>query len=259
MDLNRLNDFFRPDEIEFRIGATNSNKTKGIALAYVTNRAIQNRLDEVCGKENWKNEYKQWGDGAQICGISILINGEWITKWDGAENPKTEPVKGGLSNSMKRAAVQWGIGRYLYDIPNRWFDIVPYGKNSYKFKYTPTLPDEFLPKGVKNEGYIADVATPEDEIINDLLSDENSLITESQLQLLTEIVIVNHLNTDKIKKYFKINKLEDMTQRQFNDYIDLLQTQMTGFKMPKVKKSLNVDKEQKELDEINSLFGGGKK
>mgnify|MGYP002508284444 CR=1 FL=1 len=27
-----------------------------------------------------------------------------------------EPIKGGLSDSMKRAAVQWGIGRVLYNM-----------------------------------------------------------------------------------------------------------------------------------------------
>lgn len=43
---------FDENEIEFRVGATNSDKTMGLALAYVQARAIQNRLDEVLGFDN---------------------------------------------------------------------------------------------------------------------------------------------------------------------------------------------------------------
>jgi hypothetical protein len=260
LNLDRLKDFFRPDEIEFRIGATNHDKTKGIALAYVTNRAIQNRLDEVCGPENWRNEYKPWKENSQICGISIYDTekGEWITKWDGAEDTKTEPVKGGLSGAMKRAAVQWGIGRYLYDIPNVWVEIVPVGK-SYKFKNTPTLPPEFLPAGAKNEGYLADVATDEDEALNEMLTNSNATITDSQKNLLSEIILVNHIDVEKIKKHYKIKSLDVMTQSQFTSYIELLQEKMPGFKLPKAKPTLNVKKEKEQLDEINQLLGGGAK
>ena len=57
-------------------------------LAYVTNRAIMKRLDTVCGKGNWKrNEYKDLPNNAGVqCGISIKIDGEWVTKWDAAPN-----------------------------------------------------------------------------------------------------------------------------------------------------------------------------
>lgn len=111
-------------DIEWCVGATTKDKTRGLAVPYVTNRAIQQRLDQAVGPENWKNEFKPWHrfngkDGeiiGQLCGISIYFadRKEWICKWDGAENSDFEPVKGGLSDSMKRAAVQWSIGRYLY-------------------------------------------------------------------------------------------------------------------------------------------------
>ena len=51
------------------------------------------------------------------------LSGGFITKWDGAEDSDIEPVKGGLSDSMKRAAVQWGIGRYLYSMGALWVDV----------------------------------------------------------------------------------------------------------------------------------------
>lgn len=84
-------------------------------LAYIDNRAMQDRLDDVCGVGGWRNEFRPMNDG-MLCGLSILIDGEWVTKWDGAPQTEIEAVKGGLSNAMKRAGVQWGIGRYLYHV-----------------------------------------------------------------------------------------------------------------------------------------------
>lgn len=144
----KLAEPFPPEEIEWRVGATNSEKTKGIALAYVTNRAIQNRLDEVFGCFGWKNEFREWKGNAQICGISILYKDQWITKWDGADDSNMESTKGGLSDAMKRAAYQWGIGRYLYKLENVWCPIKQAGK-SYVLVEIPKLPEWALPKEYK--------------------------------------------------------------------------------------------------------------
>ncbi len=131
MSATKLQAAFDPKDVEWRIGRSGVKKDGGcwaMALAYLTNRAIMNRLDEVYGPEGWKNEFREWNVGGRpgvLCGISIRFNrddkecggySEWITKWDGAENTDFEAVKGGLSDSMKRAAVQWGIGRYLYNL-----------------------------------------------------------------------------------------------------------------------------------------------
>lgn len=141
---------FLPSEIEWRIGATNKDKTSGIALPYITNRAIMNRLDETVGITNWKNEF-YIQDKSKICGISIRINNEWITKYDGADDTNIEATKGGISNAMKRAAVQWGIGRYLYKLPTMWVGIEPNGK-SYKIKgKPPELPNWALPKQMQRK------------------------------------------------------------------------------------------------------------
>lgn len=140
----RLKAPFAPDELEFRITAKSKDNTKGLTAAYIQNRAVQNRLDEVVGFENWKNEFIVDGN-SKICGLSLRINGEWITKYDGANDTNIESTKGGLSASMKRAAVQWGIGRYLYKLPSQWVKIQPKG-NSFEICERPTLPNWALPK-----------------------------------------------------------------------------------------------------------------
>ena len=130
---------FAPEDLEWRLQKTTRDNSRGLAVPYVTNRAIQDRLDEVVGPENWYNDYKPWHGTkdrqAQICGIAVYFaeRDGYITKWDGAEDSDIEPIKGGLSDSMKRAAVQWGIGRVLYKMDTVWVDVEPQGK-SYVIK-----------------------------------------------------------------------------------------------------------------------------
>jgi hypothetical protein len=148
--MEKLKAPFSPLEIEWRVGSTNRDKTKGLAVAYVTNRAIQNRLDEVFGCFGWENEFKEWRGTSQLCGISVLHEGDWITKWDGADDSNKEATKGGLSDAMKRAAYQWGIGRYLYELPQTWKPITKKG-NSYVLTDRPTLPKWALPENVEDK------------------------------------------------------------------------------------------------------------
>lgn len=128
---------FSDDELEFRVGATNSDKTKGLALAYIQARAIQNRLDEVVGIENWRVSYKEI-NGGFIAKLELKINNEWIAKEDGSGVTDYEAIKGGISCAFKRVASVWGIGRYLYEVEGQWLPIEQRGK-SYIFKETPKL------------------------------------------------------------------------------------------------------------------------
>jgi hypothetical protein len=91
-------------------------------LAYIDSRDVVNRLDEVCGPENWSDTYPHIGS-TTVCQISISIDGQWVAKTDGAGATDVEAEKGQLSDAFKRCAVKWGIGRYLYDIPTPWVQI----------------------------------------------------------------------------------------------------------------------------------------
>lgn len=116
-------DLARPFGIEdldwrtLRVRKKNNGEIDAMITPYVTARAIQDRLDEVCHPWNWWNEFCDW-KGGQLCGITInTAQCGPVTKWDGAPDTSIEKLKGGLSDSMKRAAVQWGIGRSLYLLP----------------------------------------------------------------------------------------------------------------------------------------------
>jgi len=164
-NLNKLLEPFPETSIEWVVVncGLRDNKPWAIICAYIDNRAIQQRLDDTVGAENWKNEFIKVDDGF-LCGLSIKVGNEWVTKWDGASLTEYEPFKGGLSNAMKRSAVQWGIGRYLYNLDRSYANFNQNGKLSCKVegKYyhydAPTLPALALPKNNK-PAKINDVST----------------------------------------------------------------------------------------------------
>ena len=152
-DLAHLAAPFDPSDVDWKPGATTRDKSKGLAMAYLSSRAVQQRFDDVCGPADWRNEFREGPGGGVLCGISVRVDrpdgsAEWVTKWDGADNSQVEAVKGGLSGSMKRAAVQWGVGRYLYDLPSTWVRLDDRGR----FAETPRIPREFLPQPARRGG-----------------------------------------------------------------------------------------------------------
>ena len=125
MNLTDLAKPFPADDIEWRIaqcGLKADGEPWAKALAYITARAIHDRLDAVCGPANWQLKYKEHL-GETVCSIGIkTLSGnldeksEWVWKEGGADKTQIEAFKGGLSGSEKRAGVPWGIGRYLYKL-----------------------------------------------------------------------------------------------------------------------------------------------
>lgn len=138
---------FNPSVVHWRVGSTNAKKlkvkpwqaSKGIALAYIDARDVMKRLDEVCG-DYWQVEYPFDG----CCRIGIKIDNEWLWRSNGAGETQVEGEKGKFSDAFKRAAVLWGIGRYLYYLPNTWCDL-----NNGKIANPPVLPNWALPKQEK--------------------------------------------------------------------------------------------------------------
>ncbi len=121
---------FAAEEIDWRIGSTNADKTKGMALAYMDARAVMDRLDGVCGPDGWQCNYSAAPGTAIICNLGVRVpDGTWIWKADGAGATDVEGEKGMLSDALKRAAVRWGIGRYLYEMKSPWVAIEQRGRS----------------------------------------------------------------------------------------------------------------------------------
>lgn len=143
----QLKEPFSTDKVKWRVGKKSKDGNRGLALAYIDSRAVMDRLDDVVGPDNWQRKHDFGPDGEVLCGIGIRIDDEWIWKWDGAAQTKFEGEKGGLSDSFKRAAVSWGIGRYLYDLDSNWVDLDKYNN----IRKEPSLPNWARPSGASKQ------------------------------------------------------------------------------------------------------------
>ncbi|MGE3727451.1 MAG: Rad52/Rad22 family DNA repair protein [Candidatus Sericytochromatia bacterium] len=84
-------------------------------VAYIDARQVMDLLDEVVGPQNWQDHYREVA-GKVYCDLSIQVEDEWITKSDCGTASHFEAEKGQASDAFKRAAVKWGIGRFLYQL-----------------------------------------------------------------------------------------------------------------------------------------------
>lgn len=121
----------RADEIEVRVQSVKANGL--IALLYKDARCDMNILDETVGVENWERHHFEV-KGNLFCalkirfpryeknadGETVLIGYDWVEKCDCGVESNMEAVKGESSDSFKRAAFCFGIGRELYSAPFIW-------------------------------------------------------------------------------------------------------------------------------------------
>jgi hypothetical protein len=149
---------FSADRIEWRLQSSGEKQDGSIwakCLCYIDNRAAMERLDEVYGMA-WSHseEFKQIGNQA-VCTVTITIesrHGEGVNLFpyrtvSGScaveANGDIDPFKSAASGAMKRAVVNLGVGRYLYDLPEAWAIIDPKGKydgktkNGTRFRWNP--------------------------------------------------------------------------------------------------------------------------
>lgn len=113
--LNELAHHFPPEAIMWKPGGG------GKKLAYITARHVMNRLNSVVGVRGWWDEYEVVSQPMPgvMCKLTVIIDGEPTTKWGfgGFEQMQTpdDSFKSGESNALRRAAVKFGIGHYLYN------------------------------------------------------------------------------------------------------------------------------------------------
>ena len=136
---------FAPSEVKFKPAVVSGNRA--MALAYVDARVIQDRLDDVLGVEGWSDDYECLADGSVVCRLRLRLGDDWVTKVD-VGGPSEQPdggdrLKAAFSDALKRAAVKFGVGRYLYRLPSQWVDYDPHKR---QFVRPPALPAFALPK-----------------------------------------------------------------------------------------------------------------
>jgi len=203
----RLRFPFPAKNVKWRIGARSRDKARGSALAYIDARNVMDRLDQVVGLSDWQTDYQvvglsdrqtDYGESAGFittCTLSLRINGEWIHKTDGAGKTQVEGEKGAISDALKRAAVQFGVGRYLYMLPDKWLALKEEG-TQFADTQELVLPDWATPEGWKKR------------VLK--LTDDDMVLTNDELGDLDELINIHVARAgqppvNELFKEFKIN------------------------------------------------------
>ena len=136
---------FEPRDVKYKPQMVKNNRC--LAMAYIDARLIQDRLDDVLGVENWEDGYKILPDGSVMCRLRCKLGDRWITKTD-VGSPSEQPdsgdrLKAAFSDALKRAAVKFGVGRYLYRLSAQWVDYDPVKKQIVQ---VPQMPAFGIPK-----------------------------------------------------------------------------------------------------------------
>jgi len=107
-----LHEPFSVDLLEFKPGATNRDKTRALALAYVDSRHYMERLDAV--DPGWSDDYQVLDNSTVIC--RLTVNG--ITRTDLGQKDEAEQnsLTSAAAQAFKRACTKFGLGRYLYTV-----------------------------------------------------------------------------------------------------------------------------------------------
>ena len=114
---------------KWRVQSFSKSKPACQCVAYIDARQVMDLLDSVCDGE-WASDFKEV-KGNLYAGIGIKIKGDWVWKWDCGTESQTEKEKGEASDSFKRAAVKWGVGRFLYSKPIVKLPVKDNGKGKY--------------------------------------------------------------------------------------------------------------------------------
>jgi hypothetical protein len=119
---NKLAEPFPAGEVQWRVEALSKDKRRAMVVPYVDARTVLDRLDEVLGPSGWADSYEVLEAREANYGVRCRLTLLDIAKEDVGEG---DSLKSAFSDALKRAAVKFGIGRYLYRLDKQWVDHDP--------------------------------------------------------------------------------------------------------------------------------------
>jgi hypothetical protein len=133
---SRLRQPFEDAALKWKI-QTNPQEGKepfALCVAYIDARDVAARLNEVVGI-NWESSFGDLipfsGGKKEEWGVQCRLTVMGHTRTDIGTLSATEPLKGGYSDALKRAAVQFGIAAYVYAFPVVKAEVQKYGRSYY--------------------------------------------------------------------------------------------------------------------------------
>ena len=219
MDLNFRE--LRADEVEARIARVTDKSV--MILLYKDARCDMRILDETVGAMNWQRNHEVI-NGNLYCNVGIRDGESWVWKQDVGTESNTEAQKGEASDSFKRACYNWGIGRELYTAPkitfwdnqcnirdgkcHDFFDVTEIEYEDHKITRLKVV-------NTKTNCVFSWSREKGQEKVEDIASKKIGAV---KVKILKDDVKNGVIEEEALLKYFKVKKLEDVTEKQFSDY-----------------------------------------
>jgi hypothetical protein len=162
--LARLEEPFPITDVKWRVTATSGDKKSGLVAPYADPRTYFQRLNDVFTPAGWTCTYTttaipgltRMKDGKPVSAVKLLTiatldifgvgsKTSMSEKWADDDNAVTAAE----AQSFKRAASQFGLGKYFYEIKAPEVKLwVPIDQKKVPTQ-TPNLPARFLPRGAQ--------------------------------------------------------------------------------------------------------------
>ena len=108
----------KSSEVKARFGQV--GERGATVFLFVDAQTCEAILDETVGPLNWQREHPNGNPSDCIVSIYDEKKQMWIRKEDVGEVGEGDGAKSSASDSFKRACVNWGIARELYNVPFLW-------------------------------------------------------------------------------------------------------------------------------------------
>src|SRR3954463_12884110 len=132
-DLKILKSDFPKDRLGVKVQSFNRERTRAMLVLYLQHTDVQDRLEQV--DPAWSSEVIH----EEKVGDSVYIRMRMTVKGVFRENVgEGGDPKGAYSDALKRCAMLFGVGRYLYDSPTVWVEY-----NDQKDRYRQFSVDEW--------------------------------------------------------------------------------------------------------------------
>lgn len=139
-DLEILRAPFLEEKLGVKIQSTSKDRTKCMLVCYLQHTDVQERLEQV--DPSWTCETLK----EERIGDTVYVRMKMTLKGVSRENVgEGWDTKAAHSDAVKRCAMLFGVGRYLYDTVTVW---APYNEQSDKFKiFTYADYERYLKEG----------------------------------------------------------------------------------------------------------------
>lgn len=166
--LARLKEPFDAKQVRWRVTHTSKDGHSGAVIAYADPRAYTDRLNLIFTPSGWTRQYevntlssvsrmkhdKLIATGKVLVTCALTIHGLGSHTGSGEEwADEANAMTSAEAQAFKRSACCYGLGRYLYDLPEMWVPLNEYRQPTR----LPDLPKWALPKdGSARQGVGAD-------------------------------------------------------------------------------------------------------